>query len=160
MDTQGHRCGKPQAVLLSPGCCWGPRSCQPRSGSSSNSPSLSGKWVWENSLDPSTAWAGAAQLLLGLRKPRALPKQRGAGAQNPPPDTAHIFYKVCFYTEMLLQCQTFHILSKIETAAEFLARTHRLQLQLYFEFYKANNCHLKIASSITLIMGLRGVFWS
>lgn len=71
--------------------------------------------------------------------PQFLPKQRGAGAQNPPPDTAHIFYKVCFYAEMLLQRQTFHILSRTETTAEFLAHTHRLQLQLYFEFYEANS---------------------
>lgn len=92
--------------------------------------------------------------------PQFLPQLRGAGAQNPPPDTAHIFYKVCFYTEMLLQHQTFHILSRTETTAEFLTHTHRLLLKLCSEFYKANNCHLKIASSITLIMRLRGVFWS
>lgn len=48
----------------------GPMVLKTSTGSSSNSPSL-GKWVWENSLDPSTAWAGRAQPLLALRKPRA-----------------------------------------------------------------------------------------
>lgn len=152
----------PGWALCSPGCCWGPWSCQLSRGSSSNSPSLCGKWVWEHSQHSlgrhSPAPAGSEEAQSSL--PQFLPEPRGAGAPNPPPDTAHIFYKVCFYTEMLLQCQTFHILSRTVTTAEFLAHTHRLQLKLCSGFYKANNCHLKIASSITLIMRLRGVFWS
>lgn len=82
------------------------RSLKPRSGSSSNSPSLSGKWARHGAPDPSTAWAGTAQLPLGQSKPRArcpsfFPSQKELELNAHPPDTAHIFYKVCFYIEIL-----------------------------------------------------------
>lgn len=157
MDKQGQRRGKPWAVLCAPQDVLGLMVLQLQ-----QFPFL----FWEMGLGElpgsqhslgrhSSAPAGSEGVQSSV--PQFLPQLR---AQNPPPDTAHIFYKVCFYTEMLLQHQTFHILSRIETTAEFLAHTHRLQLKLCSEFYKANNCHLKIASSITLITRLRGVFWS
>lgn len=138
MDTQGQRCGKPQAVLCAPQNAAGARG----PGSSSSSPSLfCGRWVWENSLDPSTAWAGTAQLLLGLSKPRAQgpsfsPSREELELKTLPKTQLTFSTKFVFTLKCSSSIKTFHILSRTETTAEFLAHTHRLQLKLYSKLYK------------------------